>query len=233
MNDWLTPAESEALWLSVKVSFVATVFSLPFGLGIAWIIVRSRLPGRALLNAIVHIPLIIPPVVVGYLLLLAFGRRGWLGGWLEQTFGLEVAFTWVGAAVASGIVAFPLMVRAIRLSLETVDRRLEQAARTLGASRTDVFLSVTLPMIMPGVVTGVILSFARCLGEFGATITFVGNIPGETQTLPLLLYQFASQPGKESEAARIVVISLVVAFAALLASEFLARRVSRRIGQAA
>ena len=232
MNDWLTPAESEALWLSVKVSVAATLVSLPLGLGIAWIIVRSRLPGRALLNAVVHVPLIIPPVVVGYLLLLAFSRRGWLGAWLEETLGLEIAFTWVGAAVASGIVAFPLMVRAIRLSLETVDRRLEQAARTLGATRADVFLSVTLPMIMPGVVTGVVLSFARCLGEFGATITFVGNIPGETQTLPLLLYQFASQPGKESEAARIVVISLVVAFAALLASELLARRVSRRIGQA-
>jgi len=231
MSGWLTPAEAEALWLSLKVSAVATLVSLPLGVGVAWVIVRSRLPGRGLINAIVHVPLIIPPVVVGYLLLVAFGRRGWLGAWLDSTFGIEVAFTWVGAAIAAAIIAFPLLVRAVRLSLETVDRRLEQAARTLGASRADVFRSITLPMILPGIVTGAILAFARCIGEFGATITFVGSIPGETQTLPLLLYQFANQPGQEDAAARIIVISLVVAFAALFASEILARRVARRIGQ--
>lgn len=231
MMDWLTPAEAEALWLSLKISVVATLVSLPLGVAVAWIIVRSRLPGRGILNAIVHVPLVMPPVVVGYLLLISFGRRGWLGGWLYETFGIEVAFTWVGAAIAAAIVGFPLLVRAVRLSLETVDRRLEQAARTLGASRPDVFRSVTLPLILPGIVTGSILSFARCLGEFGATITFVGSIPGETQTLPLLLYQFANQPGQQDAAARIVVISLAVAFLALFASEYLARRVARRIGQ--
>ena len=230
MGDWLTPAETAALWLSLQVSAVATLVSLPLGVGVAWVIVRSRLPGRSILNAIVHVPLIMPPVVVGYLLLLAFGRRGWIGAWLDETFGIQVAFTWVGAAVASAIVAFPLLVRAVRLSLEAVDGKLEQAARTLGAGRADVFRSVTLPLILPGIVTGAILAFARCIGEFGATITFVGNIPGETQTLPLLLYQFANQPGEEDAAVRIVVISLVVAFAALFASEALARRVARRIG---
>ncbi|MEZ5666732.1 MAG: molybdate ABC transporter permease subunit [Alphaproteobacteria bacterium] len=231
MGDWLGPAETEALWLSLRVAAVATLVSVPLGVGVAWVIVRSRLPGRGILNAIVHVPLVLPPVVVGYVLLLAFGRRGWIGGWLHDTLGIEIAFTWVGAAVAAGVLAFPLLVRAVRLSLEAVDGRLEQAARTLGAGRADAFRSVTLPLMLPGIVTGSILAFARCLGEFGATVTFVGNIPGETQTLPLLLFQYANQPDREDAALRIVIVSLVVAFAALFASELLARRVARRIGQ--
>ncbi len=228
----LTPFELEALVLSLRVALWSTVCSLPFGVAVAWLLARRRFPGHALLNALVHVPLVVPPVVVGYLLLVVLGRRGAVGGWLYDTFDITVAFTWQGAAIASAVIAFPLMVRAIRLSLETIDRRLELAARTLGASAWGAFWSVTMPMALPGLLAGATVAFARSLGEFGATITFVSNIPGETQTLPLALFQLTQQPGHDDEATRLVVISLVIAFAALLASEALAARARRRIGQA-
>lgn len=225
----LTPVEIEAVGLSLKVALWAVAFSLPPGIAVAWVLARCYFPGKSLLDALIHVPLVVPPVVVGYLLLLAFGRNGPLGGWLYDTFGLTVAFTWQGAAVAAAVMAFPLMVRAIRLSMEAVDPRLEQAARTLGAGPLDVFFSVTLPLTGSGIVVGAILAFARALGEFGATITFVSAIPGETTTLPIALYGLAQIPGSEAAALRLVVLSVVIAFAAMLASEFVARRVRRRI----
>jgi len=228
---WLGHDAWQALVLSLKVATWATLLSLPAGLAVAVLLARGRFPGRQLLNGIVHLPLVLPPVVTGYLLLLSFGRRGWPGTWLEETFGIVFAFRWTGAALAAAIMGFPLMVRAIRLSVEAVDRRLEEAASTLGASRVRVFLTVTLPLILPGVVAGAILSFARGLGEFGATITFVSNIPGETQTLPSAIYAFLQVPGGETSALRLVAVSIVIAMAALLASEVLARAVARRIGQ--
>ena len=230
MNAWLTPLEAEALALSLRVSLWAVLGSLPFGIAIAWLLARRRFFGRELLNGIVHLPLILPPVVVGYLLLVLLGRRGALGAWLFDTFGISIAFTWKGAAIAAAVMAFPLMVRAIRLSLEAVDSRLEQAARTLGAGPLRVFLTVTLPLMTPGIVTGCILAFARSLGEFGATITFVSNIPGETRTLPLALFSLTQTPGGDAGALRLVVIAVVLALAALMVSEILARRVSARIG---
>ena len=230
MNAWLTPLEAEALALSLRVSLWAVLGSLPFGIAIAWLLARRRFLGRELLNGIVHLPLILPPVVVGYLLLILLGRRGALGAWLFDTFGISIAFTWKGAAIAAAVMAFPLMVRAIRLSLEAVDSRLEQAARTLGAGPLRVFLTVTLPLMAPGIVTGCILAFARSLGEFGATITFVSNIPGETRTLPLALFSLTQTPGGDAGALRLVVIAVVLALAALMVSEILARRVSARIG---
>jgi len=223
----LTPLEWEALSLSLKVAAWATVASLPLGLFIAWILARHRFPGHAILNGVVHLPLVLPPVVVGYVLLIVLGRGGALGGWLYDTFGLSFAFTWKGAAVAAAVMAFPLMVRAMRLSLEAVDPSLEHAARTLGAAPYRVFFTVTLPLMLPGVVTGSVLAFARALGEFGATITFVSNIPGETQTLPLALYSFTQVPGGENSALRLAVLAVIVALIALIASEALARRVQR------
>ncbi len=225
----LTPLEIEALRLSLLVSFWAVAASLPFGLGCAWVLARLDFPGKTLVDGIIHLPLVLPPVVVGYGLLVLLGRRGVVGAWLHDWFGITLAFTWKGAAVASAVIAFPLMVRAIRLALEGVDRGLEQAARTLGSGPIRTFWSVTLPLMLPGVLTGVILAFARSLSEFGATITFVSNIPGETRTLPIALYALTQVPGGDEAALRLCVISVVVAFAALLASEFLARRVQARL----
>lgn len=229
MADWLSPAEWDALRLSLRVSLWATLVSLPFGLLVAHALARWRFPGHGLLNGLVHLPLVLPPVVTGYLLLLTFGRRGWVGQWLDQWFGIVFAFRWTGAVLAAAIMAFPLMVRAIRLSVEAVDPRLEQAAGTLGASRPWVWATVTLPLILPGVIAGAVLAFAKAMGEFGATITFVSNIPGQTQTLPSAIYSFLQVPGGEAPAARLVVISVVVAMSALVASEWLARRAMRRV----
>jgi len=227
MSWTLTPLEWEALSLSLKVATWATVASLPLGLWVAWVLARHRFPGHGILNGVVHLPLVLPPVVVGYVLLIVLGRGGALGGWLYETFGLSLAFTWKGAAVAAAVMAFPLMVRAMRLSLEAVDPGLEQAARTLGATPLRVFFTVTLPLMLPGVVTGAVLAFARALGEFGATITFVSNIPGETRTLPLALYNFTQVPGGENSAFRLAVLAVIVALIALIVSEALARRVRR------
>ncbi len=229
MTGWLGPAEWQALVLSLKVSFWATVLSLPPGVLVAYALARGRFRGRELLNGLVHLPLILPPVVTGYLLLMAFGRRGPVGGWLEETFGLVLAFRWTGAVLAAAIMAFPLMVRAIRLAIEAVDPKLEQAAATLGASRPHVFATVTLPLIAPGLIAGAVLGFAKAMGEFGATITFVSNIPGQTQTLPSAIYTFLQVPGAEAPALRLVAISVVVALAALAASEVLARRAAKRV----
>jgi molybdate transport system permease protein len=230
----LSDLEREALVLSLQVGALAVAASLPFGIAMAWLLARVAFPGRGIVNGLVHLPLVLPPVVVGYLLLVLFGRNGPLGRLLQDWFGVTLIFTWEGAAVASAVVAFPLMVRAIRLGLELVDRRLETAARTLGAGRLRVFATVTLPLTLPGIVTGCILAFARSIGEFGATITFVSNIPGQTQTLPLALYSAAQTPGGEDAAMRLVAISVVLAFAALGVSELLARRVERRLsGEAA
>lgn len=227
MTNLLTPLEWEALGLSLKVAFWATLVSLPLGLVTAWLLARRRFWGHGLVNALVHLPLVLPPVVVGWALLVLLGRNGPLGGWLYEVLGITVAFTWKGAAIAAAVMAFPLMVRAMRLSLEAVDTGLEAAARTLGASAVRVFFTITLPLMLPGVVTGGVLAFARALGEFGATITFVSNIPGETQTLPLALYGLTQTPGGETDAARLAIIAVIVALAALVVSEVLAQRIKR------
>ncbi|MDV7143786.1 molybdate ABC transporter permease subunit [Tropicimonas sp. TH_r6] len=224
----LSPEAWAAVALSLKVSFWAVTLSLPIGIATAWLLARARFPGRQVLNGLVHLPLILPPVVTGYLLLLAFGRRGPLGALLYDLFGVTLAFNWTGAALAAAIMAFPLMVRAIRLSIEAVDPGLEQAAATLGASRLRVFLTVTLPLTAPGILAGAILAFAKAMGEFGATITFVSNIPGRTQTLPSAVYAFLQVPGAEASALRLVLLSVVLAMGALIASELLARRMRRR-----
>ena len=229
MIDWLGPDEWRALALSLKVSFWAVLVSLPLGLFVAHALARWSFPGKQILNGIVHLPLILPPVVTGYLLLLTFGRRGSVGQWLDQWFGLVFAFRWTGAALAAAVMAFPLMVRAIRLAIEAVDPKLEQAAGTLGASRFWVWLTVTLPLILPGVIAGAILAFAKAMGEFGATITFVSNIPGQTQTLPSAIYAFLQIPGGEPRAAKLVLVAVVVAMAALLLSEWVSRLVAKRI----
>jgi molybdate transport system permease protein len=228
----LSPLEIEAVQLSLKVSLWAVAISLPFGIAVAWVLARCEFPGKPLFDALIHLPLVVPPVVIGYLLLIMLGRNGAVGGFLYETFGVTVAFSWQGAAVAAAVMAFPLMVRAIRLSIEAIDTRLEQAARTLGAGPIDVFFSVTLPLAGSGIVVGVILAFARALGEFGATITFVSAIPGETTTLPVALYGLAQVPGKEGSAIRLVILSIVIAFAAMFISEVIARRVRRRISGA-
>ncbi len=226
----MTPLESEALVLSVWVSFWAVLCSLPFGVGVAWVLARREFPGKSLVDGLVHLPLVVPPVVVGYLLLRLFGRTGPLGH-LFQTLGLPIAFTWRGAALASAVIAFPLMVRAIRLSIEAIDPGLEDAARTLGAHPMRVFGSITLPLMAPGVLAGAMLAFARSLSEFGATVTFVSSIPGETRTLPLALFSLTQIPGQEWAAARLCGLSIVVAFGTLLASEALARHIRRRGGK--
>ena len=228
----LSPLEIEAVQLSLKVSLWAVAISLPFGIAVAWILARCEFPGKSLFDALIHVPLVVPPVVIGYLLLILLGRNGAVGGWLYDTFGLTIAFSWQGAAVAAAVMAFPLMVRAIRLSIEAIDSQLEQAARTLGAGPLDVFFSITLPLAGSGIVVGVILAFARALGEFGATITFVSAIPGETTTLPVALYGLAQVPGQEGSAIRLVILSIVIAFAAMFISEVIARRVRRRISGA-
>lgn len=220
----LTPLEIEALGLSLKVALWSVVASLPFGIAVAWLLGRREFFGKTLVDGLVHLPLVLPPVVVGYLLLVLLGRRGPLGSWLFETFGITLAFTWEGAALAAAVMAFPLMVRAMRLSFEAVDRKLETAARTLGASRLNVFLTVTLPLTLPGILAGAVLAFARSLGEFGATITFVSNIPGETRTLPLALYSLIQTPGGEAGAMRLAVLSVLLSLGALAASEFIARR---------
>ncbi|GJE72511.1 molybdate ABC transporter permease subunit [Methylorubrum podarium] len=233
-SDWLglSPDETTALLLSLRIASVATLASLPPGLLVAWLLARRRFPGHALLDGLVHLPLILPPVVTGYLLLLAFGRRGVFGAWLAEI-GLVFSFRWTGAALACAVMGFPLMVRAMRLSIEAVDRRLEQAAATLGAAPPLVFLSVTLPLSLPGILAGAVLAFAKAMGEFGATITFVSNIPGETQTLPSAIYTLTQVPGGEAGALRLTLISVAVSMLALVASEALARRMSRRIGAGA
>ena len=225
----LTPVEIEALLLSLRVSSWAVAGSLPLAVAVALLLARGRFPGRTLLDGIVHLPLVVPPVVIGYLLLVLLGRRGVVGAWLEETLGLTIAFTWRGAAIAAAVMAFPLMVRAIRLSVEAVDTGLEAAARTLGAGPGRIFLTITLPLIAPGILAGAVLGFARCLGEFGATITFVSNIPGETQTLPIALFSELQRPGGEAPALRLALIAVVLAITALIASEALARMVRRRV----
>ena len=230
MTEWLSPQEWTAVALSLKVALWATLLSLPVGIAVALALARGNFPGKQLLNGLVHLPLILPPVVTGYLLLLTFGRRGVVGAFLYDNFGISFAFHWTGAALAAAIMAFPLMVRAIRLSIESVDPGLEQAAATLGASRLRVFVTVTVPLVLPGILAGTILGFAKAMGEFGATITFVSNIPGQTQTLPSAVYAFLQVPGAESSAIRLVVISVVIAMSALVASEWLARRMARRMG---
>jgi molybdate transport system permease protein len=229
MLDALSPEAWQALILSLKVSLWATVVSLPFGILAAYALARWRFPGHGLLNGLVHLPLILPPVVTGYLLLLTFGKTGWVGSTLWEWFGFTFAFRWTGAALAAAVMAFPLLVRAIRLAIEAVDPKLEEAASTLGASRPVVFLTVTLPLILPGVIAGAVLAFAKAMGEFGATITFVANIPGETQTLPTAIYSFLQVPGGDGAALRLVVISVAVAMGALALSEWLSRRVAARI----
>jgi molybdate transport system permease protein len=226
----LSDPEWQALLLSLRVSFLAVLFSLPFGILFAWILVRCRFPGKALLDGIIHLPLVLPPVVVGYLLLVVMGRHGPVGSILWEWFGISFAFSWRGAALAAAVMSFPLMVRAIRLALEGVDMRLEQAARTLGAGRWRVFCTITLPLTLPGIIVGTVLAFARSLGEFGATITFVSNIPGETRTLPSAMYTLIQTPGGEGAAARLCVIAIVLALVSLLVSEWLARRSRQRMG---
>ena len=225
----LSPEEMVAIGLSLRIGFWATVVSLPFGIAVALLLARQEFWGKSLVNGLVHLPLVLPPVVTGYVLLLLLGRRGLVGEVLEEYFGIVVAFRWTGAAIASAVMAFPLMVRAIRLSVEAVDTRLEAAATTLGAGPVLVFLTVTFPLILPGVLAGMILCFAKSLGEFGATITFVSNIPGETQTRPTAIYSFTQTPGGDAGALRLTLIAVVISMAALLASEFLARHASRRI----
>jgi molybdate transport system permease protein len=225
----LTPVELEAFRLSLWVSGWAVAGSLPLGILLAWILARQRFPGKSLVDGLVHLPLVLPPVAIGYLLLVLFGRRGIIGEWLYDTLGITVAFTWKGAALAAAVMAFPLLVRAVRLSFEGVDQKLEYAARTLGAGPVRVFFTVTLPLVTPGIITGLILAFARSLGEFGATITFVSNIRGETQTLPLALYTLTQVPDGELGAMRLCLISVLTAMVALVASELLARRFALRL----
>lgn len=225
---WLGPEEWQAVALSLKVSFWATLVALPLGIFTAYALARWRFPGKQVVNGLVHLPLILPPVVTGYLLLLTFGTTGPVGSLLEKV-GIVFAFRWTGAALAAGVMAFPLMVRAIRLSIEAVDPKLEEAAATLGAPRAWVFVTVTLPLIVPGVLAGAILAFAKAMGEFGATITFVSNIPGQTQTLPSAVYAFLQVPGGEGPAMRLVIVSVVIAMGALLLSEVVARRAAARV----
>lgn len=225
----LTPEEAEALRLSLRVAAWSVAGSLPVALAVAMVLARGRFPGKALLESIVYLPLILPPVVTGYLLLLLLGRRGPLGSWLDEQFGLVFAFRWTGAALAAAVMGFPLMVQAMRLSIEAVDRRLEAAAATLGAGAFWRFLLVTLPLTLPGIVAGTILSFARSLGEFGATITFVSNIPGETRTIPIAIYTLTQTPGTEMQALRLTLLSIALSLCALLVSNLLSRRLNARL----
>ncbi len=225
----LTPYEWQALILSLKVSSVAVLCSLPLGILCAWVLARKQFVGKTLFDGFIQLPLVLPPVVTGYLLLLSMGRDGFIGKYLYQWFGLTFSFSWRGAALAVAVVAFPLMVRSIRLAIESVDEKLEEAARTLGASNIRVFFTITLPLIFPGLLTGAVLAFARALGEFGATITFVSNIPGETQTIPLAMYSFIETPGAEDQAARLCVLAILIALSALVASEWLSRLAHRRL----
>ncbi|CAH0230369.1 Molybdenum transport system permease protein ModB [Agrobacterium fabrum str. J-07] len=230
MHWWtLSPEEWTAIRLSLWVSSIAMFASLPFGIAVAVALARGRFWGKSLLNGIVHLPLILPPVVTGFLLLVLFGRRGVIGQFLDSWFGIVFSFRWTGAALACAVMGFPLMVRSIRLSIEAVDRKLEEAAGTLGASPLWVFLTVTLPLTLPGIIAGMILAFAKAMGEFGATITFVSNIPGETQTLSAAIYTFTQVPGGDAGALRLTIVSVIISMLALLVSEFLARIIGKRV----
>ena len=231
MADWFSPDEWRAVALSLSVAFWATLLSLPLGVWIAFLLARKQFWGKQILNGLVHLPLILPPVVTGYLLLLTFGRKGFVGQYLDMV-GIVLAFKWTGAVLASAVMAFPLLVRAVRLSIEAVDPKLEQAASTLGASPLWVFVTVSLPLILPGIIAGAVLAFAKAMGEFGATITFVSNIPGQTQTLPSAIYAFLQVPGGDPQAFRLVLVSIFVAMSALILSEWLSRAVARRISGA-
>jgi molybdate transport system permease protein len=228
---WLSPNEIEALHLSLSVAARSVGFSLPLAVAFAWVLTRRRFLGHTLLDAVVHLPLVLPPVVIGYLLLVLFGTRGPIGSWLQRTAGIELIFTRNGAALATAVMSFPLMVRAMRISLENVDAGLEEAARTLGAGALDRFATITLPLMLPGVLAGAITAFSASLGEFGAVITFVSNIPGETRTLPLALYSALQTPGGDAAAARLAGISVVLGLCGLLLSEWFARRVRRMLGR--
>ncbi|MGB9364502.1 MAG: molybdate ABC transporter permease subunit [Xanthobacteraceae bacterium] len=223
----LTPDEWTAVFLSLRIAVVATFVALPFGIAIAWLLARKDFWGKALLDGLVHLPLVLPPVVTGYLLLIAFGKRGIFGAFLADI-GIVFSFRWTGAALACGIMGFPLLVRAIRLSIEAVDAKLEDAAWTLGANRFLVFATVTLPLALPGIIAGMVLCFAKALGEFGATITFVSNIPGETQTISAAIYTYTQIPNADAQAARLVVVAIIISLIALIASEWLARRAGTR-----
>ncbi|MDG4555813.1 MAG: molybdate ABC transporter permease subunit [Candidatus Contendobacter sp.] len=225
-----TPEELTALWLSLKIGLWCTALIAVPGIVTGWLLARVRFPGKAIVDGLVHLPLVLPPVVPGYLLLLLLGRQGPLGRWLYETWGIALAFTWQGAVIASALMAFPLMVRAVRLAVTLVEPRLEEAARTLGAGPLRVWLTVTVPLALPGILTGLVLAFARSLGEFGATVTFVGNVAGETRTLPLAIYTYTQIPGGDGPALRLVIISILLALAALWVSELSARRVERLLG---
>lgn len=225
----LSELEWQVLYLSLKVAGAAILFSLPLAIAVAWILARCQFIGKSLFDSVVHLPLVLPPVVLGYLLLLAMGRRGFIGQWLNDYFNISFSFNWRGAALASAVVAFPLVVRSIRLAIESIDIRLENVAKTLGASRSRTFFTITLPLAFPGILMGVVLGFARSLGEFGATITFVSNIEGETRTIPLAMYTFLQVPGGEEQAMRLCVISIVISLLALVLSEWLARWHKRKI----
>ncbi|EDK26230.1 molybdate ABC transporter permease protein [Vibrionales bacterium SWAT-3] len=227
---YLSEYEYQALMLSLKVAGFAILWLIPIGISLAWLLAKKQFVGKSILESIVHLPLVLPPVVIGYLLLVMMGRQGVIGSWLNEVFGIVFSFSWKGAALACVVVALPLMVRSIRLSLETVDSKLEEAAATLGASPVRVFFTITLPLMIPGIITGTMLSFARSLGEFGATISFVSNIPGETQTIPLAMYTFIETPGAEMEAARLCAISIVIALGSLMLSEWLNRKSAQRLG---
>ena len=224
----ISPGEWTAILLSLRVAVIATLVATPFGIALAWLLARKDFWGKSVLDAVVHLPLVLPPVVTGYLLLLTFGRRGLVGAFLADHLGIVFAFRWTGAALACGVMSFPLLVRPMRLSIEAIDRRLEQAAETLGAAPFEVFFTVTLPLALPGVLAGMVLGFAKAIGEFGATITFVSNIPGETQTISAAIYSFMQVPGGEGAAGRLVVFAIIIALAALIASEWLARRAGTR-----
>ena len=225
----LTQDEISAVALSVKVAAWATLLSCPFAIAVGWVLARKNFTGKPIMDALIHLPLVLPPVVPGYLLLVLFGNQGIIGRWLNEV-GISFAFNWKGAALASAVMSFPLMVRSIRLSMGLIDPRLEGAARTLGAAPLAVFATVTLPLALPGILAGLILGFSRCLGEFGATITFVGNIAGETRTLPLAIYTASHIPDGEAEALRLIVLSIIISLAALFASDWLTRRVENRLG---
>ena len=225
----LTPEDWTAVHLSLRIAAVSTLVTLPFGIAIAYVLARKSFWGKSLLDAVVHLPLVLPPVVTGYLLLITFGRRAPVGAFLADHFGIVFSFRWTGAVLACGVMAFPLMVRAIRLSIEAIDRRLEDAAATLGANRLWLFATITLPLALPGIIAGMVLAFARALGEFGATITFVSNIPGETQTISAAIYTLTQVPGGDAAALQLVIVAIVISLAALMASEFFARRASARV----
>jgi molybdate transport system permease protein len=224
----LSPADWTAVELTIRIAIVATVCALPFGIALGWLLARKEFWGKSVLDGLVHLPLVLPPVVTGYLLLISFGRRGPIGEFLYDYFGIVFSFRWTGAALSCGVMGFPLMVRPIRLALEAIDRKLEAAASTLGANNALVLLTVTLPLAMPGIIVGIVLCFARALGEFGATITFVSNIPGQTQTISAAIFTLTQVPGGDAAAGRLALISIILAFAALFASEWLSRRAAIR-----